>query len=149
MPQSLAKILIHIVFSTKGRKPFLKDEDLRKRLHAYIAGICANMDAPAIVIGGTADHVHILLALPRTRAISEILMELKTHSAVWMKKNGAPLFQWQGGYSAFSVSKSQEAEVAKYIRRQKKHHAKKSFMDELRTLLDKHGIEYDEKYVWD
>ena len=128
MPQSFDKILLHVVFSTKGRRTFLKDRSLREKTHAYIAGICKNMDSPAEIVGGTEDHVHILLSLPRKHAVAVLLREIKSHSSLWMKKkSGIKYFAWQRGYSVFSVSASKAGEVRNYIAKQESHHRKISF----------------------
>lgn len=150
MPQSFDKILLHVVFSTKGRKTFLKERSLREKTHAYIAGICRNMESPAEIVGGTEDHVHVLLSLARKHAVAGVLREIKSHSTLWIKKkSGIKGFAWQRGYSAFSVSASKADEVRNYIAKQENHHRKISFKDELRKLLKRHGIEFDEKYMWD
>jgi REP element-mobilizing transposase RayT len=151
MPQSLSKIYLHIVFSTKHRRPFLHDEDLRDRLHAYLAGICRNLDSPSIQVGGVEDHVHILCYLGRTITVADLLRELKRDSSKWLKDQSADLgeFHWQDGYGAFSVSPSHVPQLTEYIRNQQEHHRTESYQDELLRLLQKYGIEYDEQYIWD
>ena len=151
MPQSLARIVLHVVFSTKHRTPFLADASLRLRLHAYMAGVLQNSGCEPIFINGVEDHVHVLCNLSRTVTVAKMVEELKTGSSKWMKQQGPACsdFHWQGGYSAFSVSQSNVEAVRGYIAGQEEHHRKMSFQDELRTLCQKHGIQIDEKYVWD
>jgi REP element-mobilizing transposase RayT len=151
MPQSLAQIYVHFVFSTKERRPFLKDKDLRERLHAYLAGTCNGLDSPCLIVGGVEDHVHVLCRLSRTHSVSETVKELKRESSLWIKRQGRHMdtFHWQDGYGAFSVSPSHLAALTRYIRDQEQHHRKESFQDEFRRLLKKYGVAFDERYVWD
>ncbi len=151
MPQSLANILIHIVFSTKEHRPFLQNRKLRVDMHRYLAGISARLGCPAIIVGGATDHIHLLASQSRTITLAEWVKELKRASSLWAKEKSPQwsLFQWQAGYGAFSVSQSQKERVKDYIRSQEEHHRQLSFQDELRNLLKKHGIEFDERYVWD
>jgi len=152
MPQSLAKVLIHIVYSTKGRRPWLRDEDLREQLYAYKAKILRdNVDSPALIIGGVEDHIHALCLLSRKFAIKDVIEEAKTETTKWLKKQGPQFadFHWQSGYGIFSVSESNAGQVKRYIAKQPEHHKKMSFQDEFRTLCTRHGIELDERYVWD
>ena len=151
MPQSLARVVLHMVFSTKHRAAFLKNADLRPRLHAYMAGVLQNIGCEPILINGVEDHVHILCNLSRTMTIARLVEEVKTDPSKWMKQQGPHFadFHWQGGYSAFSVSQSNVEAVRAYIAGQEEHHRKMSFQDELRALCRKHGLEIDEKYVWD
>ncbi len=151
MPQSLARVVLHVVFSTKDRAPFLKNAELRPRLHAYMAGGLHNIGCEPILINGVEDHVHILCNLSRTVTIARLVEEVKTEPSKWMKQQGPQCadFHWLGGYSAFSVSQSNVEAVRAYIAGQEEHHRKMSFQDELRALCRKHGIEIDEKYVWD
>lgn len=152
MPQSLAKVLVHIVYSTKGRVPWLKDEEIRQRLYAYKATILRdNVDTPALIIGGVEDHIHALCLLSRKFAIKDVIEEAKTETTKWLKKQGRQHadFQWQAGYGIFSVSESVSPEVKQYIANQTEHHAKQTFQDEFRLLCQRHGIEIDERYVWE
>jgi len=150
MPQSLACVLIHIVFSTKNRARWIAP-DVEPELHAYIGGICKNVDSPALSVGGTEDHVHILASLARARSLSQLLQEVKTGSSKWIKTRGPRYadFHWQDGYSAFSIGRSGVEDVRQYIASQKEHHRRVSFQDELRAILRKYGAEYDERYIWD
>jgi putative transposase len=149
--QSLAKILLHVVFSTKDRQPFLRDKLLRGELHRYLGGILEKLDCQSLMIGGVEDHVHILLVLSRSAAIADVVKELKRSSSVWMKRRAPELdsFAWQSGYGAFSIGFSQVDAVRSYIARQEEHHGKTSFQEEYRELLSRYEIAYDERYVWD
>ena len=152
MPQSLSKVLVHIVYSTKGRRPWLKDEQIRKELYAYKATILRdNVDTPALIINGVDNHVHMLCLLSRKFAIMSVIEEAKTETSKWLKKQSPDLsdFAWQGGYGIFSVSESNCEQVKRYIAEQERHHRKMSFQDEFRLLCKRHGIEIDERYVWD
>jgi REP element-mobilizing transposase RayT len=151
MPQSLAQIYLHIIFSTKGREPFLKEKEFRGRLHAYLVGICRNLKCPSLIVGGVADHVHILCRYGRGISVSDFVREIKRPSSGWVKNEVPKLgsFKWQDGYGAFSVSPSHVAALKKYIANQEEHHKTETFQEEYRRLLNKYGIEYDERYVWD
>lgn len=151
MPQSLSAVYIHLVFSTKERRPFLRDRAIRESLHAYLGGISKTLDCPPIIVGGIEDHVHLLARFGRTITQAEWVKELKRVSNLWLKEQGRTYadFQWQGGYAAFSVSPSNIERVKTYITKQDEHHRKPNFQDELRALLRKHNVEWDERYVWD
>ena len=151
MPQSLARVILHVVFSTKNRVPFLKQPELRRRLHAYMAGVLQNGGCEPILINSGEDHVHILCNLSRTVTIAYLVEVAKKTPSKWMKEQGSPYqdFSWQGGYGAFSVSQSNVDQVRTYIANQEEHHRNMSFKDEFRTLCRKHGVEIDERYVWD
>lgn len=150
MPQSLAKIYVHIVFSTKYRQPFIT-EDIEDNLFAYLGAMCNDMDCPPIKIGGYQDHVHILCLLSRKVAVMDLLEEIKAHSSKWMKTQRADLknFYWQDGYAVFSVDPEKVEIIIRYIENQKNHHRKIKFQDEMRHLFTKNNIDFDEKYVWD
>jgi putative transposase len=151
MPQSLAKILVHTVFSTKDRRPFLRDKILRGELHRYLGGILTNLDCQPIVVGGVEDHVHLLCALSRTCEAAAMVKEVKRGSSLWLKTKGAELadFAWQNGYGIFSIGFSQLKVVRDYIAGQEEHHRTISFQDEFRQLLARYEIGFDERYVWD
>jgi putative transposase len=151
MPQSLAKVLVHLVFSTKNRYPFLADKEIRDEVHAYLGGTCNELDCPVLKVGGVADHVHILCALSRSISIAKLVGEVKRASSKWMKTKGKMLtkFAWQNGYGAFSVGQAEFERVRAYIAGQEEHHKKKTFQDEYRAFLKEYDIEYDERYVWD
>ena len=149
MPQSLAKIYLHLVFSTKNREPSPGRRYLRTQCHSYLAGTCKARGSPSLIIGGVADHVHILCMLGREESVAVLIRELKRESSKALKEIGLPTFYWQRGYGAFSVSPSHVDALKNYILRQEAHHRKESFQDEFRRLLKKYGVEYDERYVWD
>jgi len=151
MPQSLAQIYLHIVFSTKSRQPFLQDASFSEECYAYLAGICMKQDCFAKRVGGYIDHVHILCSLSRQKTVADLIRELKTSSSVWIKTQRPELknFHWQDGYGVFSVSQSQLEKVKEYISNQNEHHRKMMFQDEFRKLLKKHGVNFDEQYIWD
>ncbi|MRT94797.1 IS200/IS605 family transposase [Ancylomarina sp. 16SWW S1-10-2] len=150
MPQSLVKNYIHIVFSTKGRYPFI-DEQIKSELFSYLAGICKNKESYPIVVGGHVDHIHILCLLSRKIALMNLVEELKSHSSKWIKTKGKQYdkFYWQNGYGGFSVKSSDVDVVTNYIQKQEDHHKKVSFTEEYVNFLNKYNIEYDERYVWD
>ncbi len=154
MPQSLANVLIHAVWSTKERFLFLQDKTFREELHRYLGGISARLDCPPLIVGGVADHVHVLMRMSRTITIADWVKETKRASTVWVVEQARrdPMFSkfhWQSGYGAFSVSESKSDEVRAYIAKQEEHHAKITFQDEYRRFLKAHGVEWDERYVWD
>ena len=151
MPQSLAQIYVHIVFSTKNRHPFLQDASIRDELHNYLGATCNNLDCPVLRVGGVADHVHILCRLGKTRSIADLVKELKRESSQWIKTKAADLhdFYWQSGYGAFFVSPAHVEALREYIAKQEEHHRAESFQDEFRRLLTKYGLQWDERYVWD
>ncbi len=151
MAQSLTQIYLHIVFSTKNRAPFLSDPDLRDRTHAYLAGTCQNLGSPSLIVGGVADHVHVLCRLGKTISISVLVRELKRESSKWLKEQSPELalFYWQNGYGAFSISPSHIEKLKVYIANQEAHHRTETFQDEFRRLLKLYEIEYEERYVWD
>lgn len=151
MSQSLVQLYTHVVFSAKLRKPYLKDDDLRGKLHAYLAGTCRNLDSPSLIVGGVEDHVQILCRLSKTISVSGLTRELKRESSKWVKSKSSRLtvFQWQNGYGAFSISPSHVEDLKRYIANQAEHHKTETFQDEFRRLCRKYGIEIDERYVWD
>jgi REP element-mobilizing transposase RayT len=150
MPQSLAKIYVHLIFSTKNREPLLP-RSVQPDLHAYLGGILRDLESPIVEVNSEPDHVHVLFVLARTRALSDVVGQLKSGSSAWLKTKGAAFngFHWQNGYGAFSVSQSGVDEVIEYIRRQHDHHQRVSFQDEFRAFLRRYEIEFDEGYVWD
>ena len=151
MPQSLTNLLVHLIFSTKGRQPFLSDPALQTEIHHYLGGVANQQGGKSILVGGVADHLHLLLVLPRTMSIADLVRELKRSSSLWIKQRHPSLknFSWQGGYGAFSVGQGEVEAVRTYISRQEEHHRKRTFQEEYRAFLDKYGIIYDEKYLWD
>jgi len=151
MPSTHQQLLYHIVFSTKNRKPYLQNENFRGELFAYMAGIAKNLDGFALEIGGWVDHVHLLVRIPAKVAVSDFVGRLKASSSKHVNETSETLrkFSWQEGFGAFTVSVSRKNAVAAYIQNQAAHHAKESFQDEYLRLLDRHGIEYDPRYVFD
>ena len=151
MSQSLANVILHIVFSTKYRTPWLKDVAVREELYAYLATCLKTLDSPAIKINGTSDHVHILCNLSRNHAIKTIVGDIKADSSGWIKTQGPSYrdFYWQAGYGAFSVSQSNVEQVKQYIENQELHHRQMSFQDEFRQICERHGVHIDERYVWE
>jgi REP element-mobilizing transposase RayT len=150
MAQSLARILIHLIFSTKNRTPILSPE-ICAELYPYMHKVLTEHDSPPLQIGGVRDHVHILLALSRTNTMAKAVEVLKVHSTKWLKTKGQAFngFHWQGGYGAFSVSQSNVSAVIEYIQRQEEHHRVMTFQEEYRRFLELYQVPYDERYVWD
>lgn len=150
MPQSLSKVILHVIFSTKDREPWL-DRDVRPRMHAYLATICRDLNAEAFDVGGVADHVHVVTTLPRTLAQAKMVETLNKTSSKWMKGLD-PKYRgvyWQRGYGAFSVSPSQLNAVLRYVETQEEHHRTHTFQEEYREFLSRYGVEFDERYIWD
>lgn len=150
MPQSLARLHIHLIFSTKNRERVLQDT-VRDALHRYMATVLQNLGCPPVLINSVADHVHILFELGRTVAVSDAVEQVKKVSSKWIKTQGAEFagFAWQAGYGAFAVSESNVPAVREYIAGQKQHHHKKTFQEEYRAFLERHNVPFDEKYLWD
>jgi REP element-mobilizing transposase RayT len=150
MPQSLALVVVHIVFSTKDRRAFL-EHPIRHDLHAYLATRARIAGCECYCVGGVSDHVHLAVRLSRTVTIAKLLEDLKTSSSKWLKTQSPSLkaFAWQGGYGAFSVGPSDLPALRRNIETQEDHHKKYSFQDELRALLTKYGVEHDELYMWE
>jgi REP element-mobilizing transposase RayT len=150
MPQSLANVLLHLIFSTKNRTACL-DADVRPGPHAYLATVARNADCECPRVGGTVDHVHLAIRFSRTITIAKLVEELKTSSTKWLKTRSPKLagFAWQRGYGAFSVGPADIDALLAYIDTQEEHHRTRTFQEEYRTFLKKYGVEYDELYVWD
>lgn len=150
MPQSLSLVIVHVIFSTKQRLPFL-DSESRTSMHAYLATIARDLDCDCYRVGGVKDHVHIAIRLSRTITIADLVEKLKTTSSVWAKKEFASLkkFSWQRGYGCFSISPGDLEALIHYIDGQPEHHRKRTFQEEFRAFLKKYHVEYDEAYVWD
>jgi putative transposase len=151
MPQSLTQIYLHIVFSTKDRRPFLQNAAVRDEAHHFLGGTCNRLECPVLRVGGAADHVHILCRLGRKISVADLVKELKRESSQWLKTKSSDLtdFYWQRGYGAFSVSPGHIEGLRNYITNQEEHHRKETFQEEFRRLLTKYGLEWDEQYVWD
>ncbi len=150
MPQSLVKLLVHVVFSTKNRANLITPE-IEEGLFGYMHGIVENNKSKLILANGTTNHVHLLISLGKVLSISELVGDIKRDSSVWIKTKGSQFnnFHWQEGYGAFSVGQTQVADVVKYIANQKEHHKDKDFENEMRGFYRKYEIEFDERYVWD
>jgi len=146
--QSLANILVHLIFSTKHREPCIHDE-ICPHLNAYVVGILANHQSPSVATNSVKDHMHILFALSKNCSVAKIVEEVKTDSSRWMKSQGVRSFRWQNGYGAFSIGQSQVTVVKKYIARQEEHHRRLSFQEEFRRFLERYQVKYNERYVWD
>jgi len=150
MPQSLSSILVHLVFSTKHREPFITDA-VESELHPYMATIFREHNSPSLIIDGTADHVHALVALGRTITVADLVEEVKTGSSKWIKTKGREFrnFHWQKGYGVFSIDQANVEQIKRYIRNQKQHHRRVTFQDEYRDFLRRYKVDFDERYVWD
>ena len=150
MSQSLAKLYVHIVFSTKNREPLLADGDIRAQIHAYLGSVLKEYESPALLVGGTADHSHALCLLSKTQTLAKVIGESKRSSSKWIKTKGNSFasFEWQAGYGAFSVSHSNAGRVQTTIANQAEHHRNISFQEEFLGFLKKHSVEYDERYLW-
>jgi putative transposase len=150
MPQSLSNILIHLIWSTKDRHPWL-EPGICEKTHAFLAGVVRQCDCEAYRVGGVADHVHLAVRLSRILSVADLVKEVKTASSKWLKEQNLAFtsFYWQQGYGAFSVGISQKETLLHYIDTQEEHHRTRTFQDEYRAFLTKCGIDYDERYVWD
>ncbi|MFO1484716.1 MAG: IS200/IS605 family transposase [Verrucomicrobiaceae bacterium] len=150
MPQSLSKIYVHLIFSTKNRERVIPLH-LQPDLHAYMGGILRDLGCTAVEINTEPDHAHLLFLLSRTEPLSTIVGQVKTGSTGWLQRQLPVLqnFHWQNGYGAFSVSQSNVEEVREYIRAQQEHHRTITFQEEFRRFLKRYEVEYDERYVWD
>ena len=150
MPQSLARIIVHLTFSTKGRRRLILPE-VRGDLEGFLVGISRTVDSPTMSVKAVADHVHLLFTLSRTHSLSDVVEEFKRGSSKWMKTKGREYadFYWQNGYGAFSIGQSMVDDVRKYIASQDEHHRAVTFEEEFRTFLERYGVEFDERYVWD
>ena len=138
----------HIIFSTKGRKPLIRDS-IKQRLFSYIAGIAVNLECKILVVNGVADHIHLLISISPKISVAELVRKIKSNSSRWIHEMFLEhkAFRWQDGYSAFSVSYSGVNDVSKYIKSQQEHHKTVSFAEELKIFLAKHKINYDPKFL--
>lgn len=150
MPQFLTRIYSHLIFNTKSRSPFL-DETIRPRVHAYLVTVIRDLNSPWVVVGGVADHVHILFDIGKLVAPVKFVEQVKRESSKFVKTLGNQYskFYWQRGYGMFSVGPSDRDKAGHYVHTQEAHHRQKTFQDEYRALLKQYGIEFDEQYVWD
>ena len=142
-------LLVHFTWSTANREPWIEPA-MREDMYAFIGGIMNKKKAKLIAAGGMFDHIHLYASLPSIISVADFVNAVKANSSRWIHESfsGLRRFAWQEGYGAFSVSKSDEARVIKYVRNQEKHHAKRTFKEELISLLEKHGIPYDRQYIW-
>ncbi|MEK6799250.1 MAG: IS200/IS605 family transposase [Planctomycetota bacterium] len=149
MAQTLTRLLIHVVFSTKDRRNLITPP-IEPELHAYLGGICTNHETPALAIGGIENHVHLLISLSKNIALSDFLMMLKKDSSVWIKTKGRSFsdFHWQDGYGGFSIGESQVGTLTKYIHGQEERHKTISFEEELVTLAKRYGVAFDPRFLW-
>jgi putative transposase len=149
LAQTLVSLLVHLVFSTKNRADFITP-DIEPDLFAYFSGILNHHESRCLAVGGTANHVHLLVSASRNVALSALVGELKKSSSKWVKAKGARFrnFGWQDGYGGFSVGESNVVALKRYISRQKEHHRVRTFESEILTLLGKYGVKYDERYLW-
>lgn len=147
MAQTLGNLVVHLIFSTKLRKPLLGPE-IRSDLFAYLGGIVREMHGAALIVNGTSDHVHMLIRIRPAHSIAQIARVVKTNSSGWIRKKGHKEFGWQAGYGAFSVSESNVPTVTEYIATQEEQHRKRSFQEEFVVFLKKNKIAYDERYIW-
>jgi putative transposase len=147
MPHTYTNLLYHIVFSTKDRKPFIRNKT-KSRLYDYIGGTIRGIGGICLEIGGIEDHIHLLLKLKPTMDVAKFLQDLKPNVTNWARREILPIFEWQNGYGAFTVGESQIESVRRYIQNQEAHHKEIDFETEFKSLLRKAGIEFDEKYLW-
>jgi len=150
VPSSYLSLHYHIIFATKHRQPLIAD-DLAPRLHEYLGGIVRGVGGQLLIAGGIPDHVHLLVRLKATRALSDVVRDVKANSSGWVHDTFPQYagFGWQTGYAAFAVSLSGLPDVREYIATQAEHHREMTFEDEFVAFLKKHEIEYDERYLWD
>ena len=148
MPSTHLSLHIHVVFSTKHREPFIAD-DWRERLHAFLGGAIRTAGCVPEGVGGTSDHVHLLIGIRATHNLADVVRDIKHASSKWVHETiGMKGFGWQDGYGAFTVGASQIAAVKEYIARQIEHHRKRTFQEEYLEFLKRYGVEYHEKYLW-
>ncbi len=149
MAQTLVSLMVHVIFSTKNREPFISPE-IESELFAYMGGILKNHESRLLNAGGTSDHVHLLISQSKNVALSTLLKDVKRGSSAWLKTKGSKFrnFHWQDGYGGFSIGGSNLSVLREYIANQKEHHRRRSFQEELIQFLKVYGIEYDERYLW-
>lgn len=147
MASTLTKLLVHVVFSTKRREPRIA-EAFAGSLYAYMGGVRRANDSPALAIGGVADHCHMLISMSKSIALSDLMMSVKRDSSVWAKQHDRE-FAWQDGYAGFSIGASQIGDVKRYIADQAEHHRTRTYEEELRILLERYDVEFEEKFLLD
>ena len=149
MSHTTTNVLIHYIFSTHHRTPFIKPE-IESNLHAYLGGIMREIGGIALCINGMPDHVHLLVRMPSTQSVADVARLVKTNSSRWVHERWPEYecFAWQAGYGAFSIGQSGVSRVKAYIAQQEQHHHVKSFKEEFRSLLERYELAFDEKYLW-
>ena len=148
MAHTAGNLLVHLIFSTKGRQPLIKPE-IRDGMFAYMGGIVREIKGAALIVNGTADHVHMLIRIRPAQSVAEVTRIVKANSSRWAHDKFKARFAWQTGYASFSVSQSNLPAVIEYIAGQEEHHRKHTFQEELVAFLKKNGMEYDERYIWE
>jgi putative transposase len=148
MASTLTQILVHITFSTKERRAIIPPE-FEPKLYEYTGGICRRMKSPLLKIGGTADHVHMLVSLSKTVTLADLMLNVKRDSSKLIREKWTHDFHWRDGYFGFSIGASGRDDLCTYIANQKEHHKHMDFKDEVRALLRKYGVDYDERYIWE
>ncbi len=148
MAQTLGNVVVHLIFSTKQRKPMIA-ADIRSDLFAYLGGIIRELRGTALIINGTCDHIHMLIRIRPADSIADIARIVKANSSGWIRKGGHAKFAWQSGYGVFSASESRIPAITKYIAAQEEHHKKRSFQEEFVAFLKKNKVAYDKRYIWD
>ena len=150
MPQSFTKLYVHLIFSTKNRAPLL-DEAIRAKVFAYLATVVRSYGGSYVVVGGMTDHVHLLFDVGKKHSPLQFVEQVKRESSKFIKTLGPEYseFYWQRGYGMFSVSPTHLTAAERYVKNQEEHHRMKTFQEEYREFLERYGIEYDERYVWD
>jgi REP element-mobilizing transposase RayT len=147
MPDTFSNLSVHVVFSTEDRIP-LMTKRVRKRVFPYIGGVIKGLGGTVIAIGGMPDHTHLVARLPTNMCVADFVRKVKANSSKWVNERATDMkFGWQRGYGAFSISQSVVSSVAQYVRNQERHHRSRSFEDELKMLLARHGIDFDERYL--
>jgi REP element-mobilizing transposase RayT len=151
MPQSLAAVWLHLIFSTKDRQPYFQQAELRERVHSYLGGVVNGLGCHCLMVGGATDHVHLLLGMSRTLTIADVVRDTKRASSLWIKDadRACSDFEWQKGYGVFSISPSHLVPLTSYIRNQMAHHEGETFQVELVRTLQKYDCPYDERYLWE
>ena len=142
-------LLVHFVWSTSGREPWISSE-WEDELYKFIGGVLRKKNAKLLEAGGSSDHIHLYTSLPSTLSLADAVNAMKSNSSRWIHEEflRRRSFAWQEGYGAFSVSKSSESTVRRYIQQQKEHHRRRDFKTEFIKLLDRHAIEYDKRFIW-
>jgi putative transposase len=145
MPHSYAQNIVHVIFSTKDRRKLIPKE-FQPKVWAYIAGVCKNHEIHVEAIGGTDDHIHLLIRVPAAMSVAKAILTIKSNSSKWVNEQGRK-FEWQEGYAAFSVSASLVPRVARYVSTQETHHRRMTFEAEFMAILKRHGVKFDPNFV--